>query len=147
MTEHVDPPLVQVLAQQPYASKLDVIAAIGDALVTLSAVTPAYVAGMFKKEEQANTVVTAEVALPHGTADVRAEVLRNAIVVAPIPHGVDWAPGHRVRLAIGFAGRGDAAHLRLMASVARVLADEPLLARLKSARDIPPAAALFNVEI
>jgi mannitol/fructose-specific phosphotransferase system IIA component len=146
VTENVERPLVHVLATRLYPSKGDVIAAIGEVLVTLSAVTPAYVVGMFRKEEQASTVVTAEVALPHGTADVRGEVLRNAIVVAPIPHGVEWAPGQRVRLAIGFAGKGDAAHLRLMGSVARVLADEALLARLKSARDIPAAAALFDLE-
>jgi mannitol/fructose-specific phosphotransferase system IIA component len=142
----VERPIVEVLGRRRYLTKVDVIAAIGEALVGLSAVTPAYVRGMLRKEEEANTVVTTEVALPHGTADVRGEVLRNAIVVAPIPDGVDWAPGHRVRLAIGFAGRGDAAHLRLMSSVARVLADEELVARLKSARDIPPAAALFDVE-
>jgi len=145
VTETLQRPLVQVLPGRPYQSKRDVLAAIGDALVGLSAVTPAYVAGMFSKEEQAHTIVSAEVALPHGTAEVRGEVLRNAIVVAPIPHGVEWAPGRRVRLAIGFAGKGDGAHLRLMASVARVLADEGLLARLKSGRDIPAADALFEV--
>jgi mannitol/fructose-specific phosphotransferase system IIA component len=142
---HIDRPVVEVLEQRSYPSKRAVIEAIGEALVNLSAVTPAYVNGMLRKEEEAHTVVTAEVALPHGTADVRGAVLRNAIVIAPIPEGVDWAPGHRVRLAIGFAGTGDAAHLRLMASVARVLADEALVARLKNA-DIPPAATLFDVE-
>ena len=146
MTGTIERPLVRVLPLQAYPSKRDVLAAIGEALVTLSAVTPAYVAGMFRKEEQAHTLVTAEVALPHGTADVRGEVLRNAIVVAPIPQGVEWAPGRSVRLAIGFAGKGDAAHLRLMSSVARVLSDEGLLERLKSARDIPAANTLFDLE-
>jgi phosphocarrier protein FPr len=142
----VDPPLVRLLEQRSYASKHAVIEAIGAAMVDLSAVTPAYVNGMLRKEEEANTVVTAEVALPHGTPDVRGHVLRNAIVIAPIRDGVDWAPGHRVRLAIGFAGTGDAAHLRLMSSVARVLADDSLVSRLKSARDVSSIAALFEGE-
>ena len=146
MKVRVDAPLVQLLDQRPYASKRAVIEAIGEAMMNLSAVTPEYVHGMLRKEEEASTVVTAEVALPHGTADVRGDVLRNAIVIAPIPDGVDWAPGHRVRLAIGFAGKGDTAHLRLMSCVARVLADDGLVSRLKSGRDIPPVATLFEVE-
>jgi mannitol/fructose-specific phosphotransferase system IIA component len=140
----VDPPLVRVLDRRAYATKRAVIESIGEALLTLSAVTPAYVSGMLRKEDEANTMVTSEVALPHGTADVRGEVLRNAIVVVPIPDGVEWAPGQRVRLAIGFAGKGDTAHLRLMSSVARVLADDVLLAHLKNARDVHSVAALFE---
>ena len=145
MNVQIERPLVQVLEQRTYASKRAVIDAIGDALVKLAAVTPAYVDGMWRKEQERSTIVTTEVALPHGTADVRGEVMRNALVVAPIPHGVEWSPGQRVRLAIGFAGTGDAAHLRLMSTVARVLADEAVVARLKNASDMPAVGALFDV--
>jgi mannitol/fructose-specific phosphotransferase system IIA component len=50
-----------------------------------------------------------------------------------------------VSLAIGFAGTGDDAHLRLLGSVARVLADEALVSRLKSAKEPASLERLFDV--
>jgi mannitol/fructose-specific phosphotransferase system IIA component len=144
MTARIEPPIVQVLQQRAYASKRAVIEAIGEAMVTAAAVTPAYVDGMLRKEQEASTIVTSGVALPHGTPDVRSAVLHNALVIARISDGIEWTPGHHVRLAIGFAGTGDDAHLRLLASVARVLGDDELLNRLKSASDVPQIAELFD---
>ena len=138
------PPLVEVILNRSYASRREVIEAIGDVLVASSAVTPAYVDGMLRKEEQGSTLVTAEVALPHGTNDVKHAVLRNALVIVPIPDGVEWAPGQCVRLAVGFAGIGDKAHLRLLAAVARVLSDEAMLSQLKAATEPGEVAGLLD---
>ena len=136
MSRPEDPlPVLDVLLSGPYGSKREVIDAIGRAMLAAGAVTPAYVDGMRRKEEQGGTIVMPEVALPHGTSDVRGEVRRNVLVVVPIPEGVEWVPGKRVRLAIGFAGTGNEAHLRLMGAVARVLADEHSVSRLKTATD------------
>src|SRR5687767_4990659 len=117
MTVQSEAPLVEVILNRSYASKREVIEAIGDLMVASAAVTAPYVEGMLRKEEQGSTVVTAEVALPHGTNDVKHAVRRNAVVIVPIPNGVEWAPGQRVRLAIGFAGAGDHEHLRVLAAV------------------------------
>lgn len=137
-------PIVEVLPAVAYASRHAVITAIGHAMVHAAAVRQPYVDGMLRKEEAACTIVTAEVALPHGTPDVRTDVLRNILVVAPIAGGVEWIPGKRVRLAIGLAGTGDDAHLHLLGSVARVLGDAPLLKRLKHGGDRAHIAALFQ---
>jgi phosphocarrier protein FPr len=126
-------PFVEIILNRSYSSRREVIEAIGDVMLASAAVTPSYVDGMLRKEEQGSTVVTAEVALPHGTSDVKHAVLRNAIVVVPIPEGIAWTPAQRVRLAIGFAGVGDQAHVRLLGALARVLSDDELVARLKSA--------------
>ncbi len=139
------PPFLHVIPPGRYPSKEAVIEAIGDAMLAAAAVTPIYVDGMRRKEQEANTMVTADVALPHGTVDVRDAVLRNALVIAPIPDGVEWAPARQVRLAIGLAGRGDNAHLRLLGCVARVLADDALLSRLKAASDSSVLPALFDL--
>jgi mannitol/fructose-specific phosphotransferase system IIA component len=128
-----DAPLVEVILNRSYTSRREVIEAIGDVMLASAAVTPPYVEGMLRKEEQASTIVTAEVALPHGTNDVKHAVRRNAIVIVPIPDGVEWMPGKQVRLAIGFAGAGDEVHLRMLAAVARVLSDEQIVTRLKEA--------------
>ena len=137
-------PVLQLL-RGSYASKRDVIQAIGDAMLAAGAVTPAYVEGMLRKEEQGSTMVMPEVALPHGTNDVRAEVRRNAVVVVPVPLGVEWAPGTRVRLAIGFAGTGAQGHLQLMGAIARALSNAQLLSRLKTATSEQDVAAVLGV--
>jgi len=139
-----DAPLVEVILNRSYASRRDVIEAIGDVLVSSSAVGPRYVDGMLRKEEQGSTIVTDGVALPHGTRDVKDAVRRNALVIAPIPGGVEWTPGARVRLAIGFAGAGDAGHLRVLAVVARVLSDERLVSRLENATERHQIADLLE---
>ena len=144
MIESGETPLVEVIADRRFASRRDVIEAIGDVLLASSAVTPAYVDGMLRKEEQGTTIVSAEVALPHGTNDVKHAVLRNALVIVPIPYGVEWAPGRCVTLAIGFAGTGDRAHLRLLAVIAQVLSDEQMVSRLRAATERRDVLELVN---
>ena len=137
-------PVLQLL-RGSYASKRDVIQAIGNAMLAAGAVTPAYVDGMLRKEEQGSTLVMPEVALPHGTNDVRSEVHRNVVVVVAMPSGVEWTPGTRVRLAIGFAGTGAQGHLQLMGAIARALSDGQLLSRLENATDEGDVAAVLGV--
>ena len=144
MTKRADAPVVESILNRSFASRREVIDAIGTVLLGSSSVTPAYVEGMHRKEEQGGTIVTAEVALPHGTSDVNHAVLRNAVVIVPIPHGIEWMPGRQVRLAIGFAGTGDQAHLRLIAALARALSDERLVSRLKRATEPGDVAGLVE---
>lgn len=124
-----------VLLGQTFWSKRDVVQAIGDVMLAHGEVTPRYVEGMFRKEEMFSTWVTEGVALPHGTNDVKDEVLRNSVVVVQIPEGVDWGQGMIVHLAIGFAGRGDDEHVKLMTSIARVLQDKNLMSQLRTSTD------------
>lgn len=144
MSKPADTPVVEAILNRSFASRREVIDAIGAALLGSSSVTAPYVDGMHRKEEQGATIVTAEVALPHGTNDVRHAVLRNAVVIVPIPDGVEWLPGRRVRLAIGFAGAGDQAHLRLIAALARALSDERLVSQLKTATEPRDVAGLVE---
>jgi PTS system mannitol-specific IIC component len=97
---------VHVLLGRRYATKEEVLRAIGDVMLASGAVLPRYVEGMLEKEARVSTWVTDDVALPHGTNEVKREVLRDCLVLVQLPDGVDWGSGHRVRLAFGFAGRG-----------------------------------------
>jgi mannitol/fructose-specific phosphotransferase system IIA component len=110
-----------VLLGGEYASKQDVIRAIGDLMVAFGEVTPRYVDGMLEKEHQCSTWITEGVALPHGTNALKGEILRSSVVVAQIPKGIDWGGGKTVYLAIGLAGKGDEQHLKLLSGLARVL--------------------------
>ncbi len=133
-----------ILLGQRSCSKSSVIQAIGDVMVSCGEVTPRYVEGMFRKEEQFNTCISPGVALPHGTADVKDAVLRTSVVLVQIPEGTDWGGGKQVYLAIGLAGRGDDQHLQLLGALARVLMDADLVAGLRSAQDKQEVISLIE---
>jgi len=124
----------RVLLDQRFASMRDAILAIGQVMLAHGDVTPRYVQGMLAKEAQYSTWVTEGVALPHGTNEVKNEVLRSSVVVAQAPQGVDWG-GKMVYLAIGLAGRGDDSHLSLLASLAGVLQHPELVEKLRTSKD------------
>jgi mannitol/fructose-specific phosphotransferase system IIA component len=133
-----------ILLGQEHSSKHSVIQAIGDIMMASGDVTPRYVEGMFRKEEQFNTCITEGVALPHGTNDVKDAVLRSSVVFVQMPGGTDWGDGKRVYLAIGVAGRGDEQHLQLLGALARVLQDGASVASLRTAKDKEEVIAILK---
>jgi mannitol/fructose-specific phosphotransferase system IIA component len=124
-----------VLLGRRSAEKEDVIRMIGEAMLAAGAVTPRYVEGMYEKEREYSTWITEGIALPHGTNAVKCEVLSNSVVLVQLPEGVDWGGGKTVRLAIGFAGKGDDQHLQVLAALAGVLQDRESVERLNRAAD------------
>jgi mannitol/fructose-specific phosphotransferase system IIA component len=126
---------VHVLLGRRYDTKEEVLRAIGDVMLASGAVLPRYVEGMLEKEARVSTWVTDDVALPHGTNEVKREVLRDCLVLVQLPDGVEWGAGRRVRLAFGFAGRGDDEHVRLLKRLATVLQSSEELARLRETSD------------
>ena len=124
-----------ILLNQKLPSKVDVLRVIGDVLLASGDVTERYVLGMFQKEAQYGTWMTDGIAMPHGTNEVKSEVLRNSIVLVQLPDGVDWGKGRMVRLAIGLAGKGDDQHMELLASLAGVLQQQGLVERLVASQD------------
>jgi mannitol PTS system EIIA component len=120
-----------ILLNRKFASKQEVIRAIGEVMVRCAEVTPRYVLGMLEKEDQYSTWITEGVALPHGTNEVKSEVLRSSVVVAQIPNGVEWGNGKTVHVAIGLAGTGNEEHLKVLAALAGVLQDRANVERLR----------------
>jgi mannitol/fructose-specific phosphotransferase system IIA component len=135
---------VHVLLGRRYGSKQEVLTAIGDVMVSSGAVSPRYVEGMFDKEARVSTWITEDVALPHGTSEVKREVVRDCVVLVQMPEGIEWGGGRRVRLAIGLAGRGDDEHVRLLKVVARVLQSAEELAVLRGTNDEAEALRILT---
>ena len=133
-----------VLLNQQLSSRPDVLRVIGEAMLASGDVTERYVLGMFQKEAQYGTWVTEGIAMPHGTNEVKSEVLRNAVVLVQLPKGVDWGKGRIVHLAIGFAGKGDDQHMQLLGSLAAILQRPELVDRLVKTRDKDEALAILN---
>ena len=133
-----------VLLGRRFATKVDVVKAIGEVFVRCGDATPRYVEAMQRKEQEFNTCISEGIALPHGSSEVRDEVVRSAVVMVQMPKGVDWGNGRIVYLAFGLAGRGDKQHLGLMGALARVLQDPANVARLRATRDVKEVISMLN---
>ncbi|WP_026117359.1 PTS sugar transporter subunit IIA [Nocardiopsis alkaliphila] len=113
--------------------RADAIDQCGHLLVESGAVEPGYVRAMHEREASIPTFMGEGVAIPHGTDASRALVRRTALAIVQFPEGVDW-DGPTVHVAIAIAASGEE-HLKVLSSLAGVLADPERAARLRSATD------------
>ena len=139
-------PSDHVLLNRKFASKQEVIRVIGEIMVRCGEVTPRYVLGMLGKEDQYSTWITEGVALPHGTSEVKSEVLRSSVVMVQIPDGVEWGNGKTVHVAIGLAGTGNEEHLKLLAALAAVLQRQANIERLRSSESEEEVIGMLTAE-
>jgi mannitol/fructose-specific phosphotransferase system IIA component len=126
------PDLVQLGARAQ--SKEDAIRQAGELLVRAGCVAPGYVAGMQARERTMSTYLGSGVAIPHGTLDEVALVLRTGISVLQVPEGVEWEYGERAYLIIGIAAQGDE-QVEVLQRLAEVVEDEALTRSLIQAGD------------
>jgi PTS system mannitol-specific IIA component len=99
----------------------DAVRECGRLLVEIGAVEEPYIASMLDRERSISTYLAEGVAIPHGTAQGKDAVLRDALAVVRFPKGADWN-GETVTLAIAIAARGDG-HIAILAELAEVLLD------------------------
>ncbi|KAA9164359.1 HPr family phosphocarrier protein, partial [Delftia sp. BR1] len=100
--------------------KADAIAQAARLLQDSGCVAPGYAAGMQAREAQAETFLGHGVAIPHGRAEDRALVLRDAVAVLQVREGLDWNAGQNVHLVVAVAARSDA-HITLLRRLAGLL--------------------------
>ena len=113
--------------------RADAIDQCGRLLVELGAVDPGYVAAMHEREASISTFMGEGVAIPHGTDASRSLVRETALAFVQFPEGVDWG-GPTAHVAIAIAASGEE-HLKVLASLAGVLADPERSARLRVTTD------------
>lgn len=109
----------------------DAITTAGELLVAAGAVDASYVASMHAREQSVSTYMGNRLALPHGTNEAKPSIRRTALSFVRYPAGVDWN-GKDVTFVVGVAAVGDD-HLKVLARIAEVFADEQQVARLESA--------------
>ena len=134
-----------LLGREP-ATREEAVRTIGEFMIACGEVTPRYLEGMLEKEAQHGTWLTEGVALPHGTNEVKIEILRSSVVVLQMPKGVEWNNGKRVYLAIGLASKGDHEHLRLLSGLAAVLESRELVERMSHTADPDEVVAILSGE-
>jgi len=113
--------------------KEEAIDRVGGLLVEHGYVTPDYVAAMRDREAIISTYLGNGIALPHGTSEAQATILRTGIAVVQYPAGVPWGD-EPARLVIGLAATSDE-HIGILSRLAGILDDADLCDRLARSDD------------
>lgn len=125
--------LIQLNSSAP--DKHSAIEEVAQLLIANGKVQREYVAGMFQREQQANTYLGNGVAIPHGTPETRRFINETAIAIVQIPAGITWGEGGEVvRLVVGIAA-SDSEHLGILRQLTRLLNNREQLEQLVSTGD------------
>ena len=114
-------------------SKENAIRQAGEILVNNGYVDEEYIYAMLKREIEATTYIGSGVAIPHGTAESKENILMSGIVVLQYPDGV-YFDDNVANLVIGIAGAGNE-HIEILARLSTVLENEEKLTKLINTND------------
>lgn len=115
------------------SNKYEAIEIVGNLLVKSGKVKPAYVDAMKAREDILTTYIGNGVAIPHGSAESKDDIIESGISVAQFPQGVDFGEGNIAYIVIGIAGKGDD-HLDILANIATICEDKNEVEKLIKAR-------------
>ena len=114
-------------------SKEEAIRRVGQILHDSGYVDASYIDAMIERENLTTTYMGMGLAIPHGTSEAKAAVIKSGIAVLQYPEGVEFGD-EKAHLIIGIAGVGDS-HLEILAKVSEALEDEEVLDRLSKSAD------------
>ncbi|MCG7339958.1 PTS sugar transporter subunit IIA [Staphylococcus sp. ACRSN] len=114
----------------------------GNALVSSGAVTDAYIQAMKDREQVVSTFMGNGLAIPHGTDEAKASVLKSGLTLLQIPEGIDW-DGEEVKVVVGIAGK-DGEHLDLLSKIAITFSEEENVDRIINAKSAEEIKQVFE---
>jgi PTS system mannitol-specific IIC component len=125
-------------------SKEDAIKAAGRALADAGYVKDGYLNAMLDRENKSTTFIGNGVAIPHGTAEAKGEVLKAGIVLMQYPQGVDFGDDNIAKLIIGIAGKNNE-HIDIISNIADVIEDEEVVEELSQCSNIDEIHQKFMI--
>lgn len=128
--------------------KQQVITLLGNRLVELGHVEPAYVEEMHKREALLSTYLGESIALPHGMVGGKQHVISDGVVFGQVPAGVEWGnePSDVAKIVVAVAAKGDR-HIQIISSISSALDDDAVLERLKSTTDVEDVLNVLNGKV
>lgn len=132
MTDTVLAPTAVVVGATA-SDKDEAIDRVGGLLVEHGYVTPDYIGAMRDREAIISTYLGNGIALPHGTSEAQAAILRTGLAVVQYPAGVPWGD-EPAKLVIGLAATSDE-HIGILSRLAGILGDAELCERLARSTD------------
>ncbi len=118
-----------ILLNRKPGTKEDIIRHIGNIFVSQGLTKEEYTSAMLEKDKIYNTYIGNSVAIPHGVAAAKKEVLKTGIVMMTIPEGQEWGAPEKVRVIIVRAAVGDE-HLDVLQKIAMYLSSPEDIDRL-----------------
>ena len=112
-----------IILNQTSEKKEDAIDRVGKMLLNSGYVSPKYIEGMRKREEEFTTYIGNGIAIPHGTNEYKNEILETGLAMVQYPDGVEFGKGKTAYIVIGIAGKGDE-HLSLLSQIALAVQDK-----------------------
>jgi mannitol/fructose-specific phosphotransferase system IIA component len=100
---------------QPKAAREEVIFQCGQMLLDSGYIHGRYIEGMIKRDNAFSTAIGNYIAIPHGEAEYKKDIIHTGFVVLAYPEGIDWH-GIPVYLVIGIAAKGDE-HLDILGNI------------------------------
>lgn len=99
---------------------------------------------IFEREEQSTTYIGNYVAIPHGTAEGKNEILKSGIVIFQYPEGIDFGNGNIAYFLIGIAGKNNE-HIDIISKISDVIEDEEEVLKLKDEKDFEKVYRAFSI--
>lgn len=131
-----------VFINQSFKNKEEAIRFVGQKLVESGYVKPSYVEGMIARDQLMSTYMGNGIAIPHGTEEVKKEVLASGIVIVQVPDSVDFE-GNKVRLIFGIAGKNNS-HLEILSKIAVVCSDMINVGEMVRAQSVDELLTVVN---
>ncbi|HCA71561.1 MAG TPA: PTS mannitol transporter subunit IIA [Ruminococcaceae bacterium] len=122
-----------IILNQKSETKEKAIERVGNMLLQSGYITPHYIEGMKKREEEFTTYIGSGIAIPHAVNEYKQEILETGLVMVQYPHGVEFGKNKIAYLVIGIAGKGDE-HLGLLTKIALTVQDPKNVEHLRYAK-------------
>ena len=126
------------------ATREEAISEAGQLLVAAGMVEPSYVEAMHAREASVSTHMGNSLAIPHGTNDAKATVLRTGLSFVRHREPIDWG-GRPTEFVIGIAAAGED-HLPLLSRVAEVFSAPEQVQRLRDAASPADVLAVLGAD-
>jgi mannitol/fructose-specific phosphotransferase system IIA component len=94
-----------IILNLPKESSNDVIRRAGRLLVESGYARERYIEGMLARDKQLSVAIGNCIAIPHGEAAYKQEIIETGLVVFTYPEAIDWN-GQPVHIVIGIAAKG-----------------------------------------
>jgi Mannitol/fructose-specific phosphotransferase system, IIA domain len=132
-----------IILNQKSEKKEDAIDRVGKMLLNSGYVTPKYIEGMRKREEEFTTYIGNGIAIPHGVNEYKNEILETGLAMVQYPDGVEFGKGKTAYIVIGIAGKGDK-HLSLLTQIALTVQDKGNMEHLRYAKTPPEILTIIE---
>jgi len=126
-------------------NKQQAIQFAGEQLVKLGYAEPAYIEGMFAREELVSTYLGESIAVPHGTIEAKESVIKTGIVVCQYSDGIKFGDEEDdiAKLVIGIAAKNDE-HIAVISTITNALDDEEAIETLINSKDVNKVLSILS---